>query len=335
MAREEQITSFLQAAGWSGADCHPLAGDASNRRYLRLGSAQQGSAILMDAPSHAGEGLRPFLEIAAFLSGAGLSPPRILAQDVAQGLLLLEDLGDDLFFNLMARVSHKEAALYEAACDVLMHLRHVTPSPLPPLDTDWLISAAGLFFDWYAPHSDLPLEQEFNAAFRVLATPLDAVNPVFVFRDFHAQNLLWLPDRTGVARVGLLDFQDALLGHPAYDLVSMLQDARRDVPAEMEAQIIARYLAQSGDAPEGFRQAYALLGLQRNLRILGIFARLCLQDGKAGYVDMIPRVHGYVRRNLMHPALQGLRQYLDPLLPDPTDTFLHELKQQCATYPQP
>ena len=149
-------------------------------------------------------------------------------------------------------------------------------------------------------------------------------------RDYHAENLLWLPERSGVARVGLLDFQDAMLGHPAYDLVSILQDARRDVPKLVEAAMIDRYLAQQPQDPEAFRAAYAILGVQRNLRIVGAFAKLCLHVGKPRYVDLLPRVWEFVERNLAHPALEPVALHIRETLPAPTPAIMDHIRSQCA-----
>jgi aminoglycoside/choline kinase family phosphotransferase len=158
---------------------------------------------------------------------------------------------------------------------------------------------------------------------------------VLVLRDYHAENLIWLPEREGIARVGLLDFQDAVLGHPEYDLVSMLQDARRDVPDNIVRETCQHYLARSGADPESFETAYHLLGLQRNLRILGVFARLCIQAGKPHYVDLIPRVYAHVLHNLKHPKLHHLAKAFLPALPEPTPDFLNTLRNRCAKIPTP
>ncbi|NUH66958.1 phosphotransferase [Sulfitobacter sp. S0837] len=332
--RSHLIQSFLQDAGWADASRKVLAGDASNRRYDRLHRADGQSAILMDAPPERGEDVRPFLAVAAHLTSIGLSAPAIYHADPEQGLLLLEDLGDDLFARLMADDPTREAPLYRAAVDVLVHLHRASAPDLPRCDAQWLTDMAVPAFEFYAPDGKQQYAA-FAAAFHPLAQVLDPVSNVVILRDYHAENLLWLPDRQGVARVGLLDFQDALVGHPAYDLVSILQDARRDVSPAIEAHMVDYYLMQTGQDAENFRSAYALLGAQRNLRILGIFARLCLRDGKAHYVDLIPRVWNYLQHNLRHPALAPVARSIDGVLPCPTPEFLEHLKSQCATNPTP
>ncbi|MFG6594377.1 aminoglycoside phosphotransferase family protein [Sulfitobacter sp. 1A13368] len=333
--RAALIKGFLQTAGWAEASRKLLAGDASNRRYDRLRKANGARAILMDAPPERGEDVRPFRHVAAHLADCGLSAPEIYHADNDNGLLLIEDLGDDLFARLMAADPARELPLYRAAADVLVKL-HAAPLPeLPICDADWLTDMAAPAFDYYAPAGGREANAAFAEAFHPLAAALDDSPKVVILRDYHAENLLWLPEREGAARVGLLDFQDALLGHPAYDLVSILQDARRDVPRAVEAQIIDDYLAQTGQAAPPFRRAYALLGAQRNLRILGIFARLCLRDGKPHYVDLIPRVWQHLQHNLRHPALADAAEAIAGVLPPPTPEFLEQLKSQCATIPTP
>ncbi|MEP2427182.1 MAG: phosphotransferase, partial [Tateyamaria sp.] len=175
----------------------------------------------------------------------------------------------------------------------------------------------------------------FLSAFTDLLAPLDPHAKVLIQRDYHAENLLWLPERQGAAQVGLLDFQDAVLGHPAYDLVSVMQDARRDLAPDTAPNMIRYFLDQSGHSAETFDTAYALLGAQRNLRILGVFARLCIRDGKAHYVDLIPRVWGHIQSNPSHPALAPIATLVTDTLPPPTAENLDILRSKCATYPKP
>lgn len=339
--RRACITAFLARAGWSDAATAPLAGDASNRRYLRLtgGPGGQG-AVLMDAPPGRGEDVRPFIRIARHLAGLGLSAPAILAQDAEAGLLLLEDLGDAIFARVLEASPELENSLYSGATDLLIALHdRPLPRPIAAYDPATMTALAALAFDWYrlgtAGDLGATLKDQFCAVLEPLLTHHAAPTDVLILRDYHAENLLWLPDRGGLARIGLLDFQDALAGHRAYDLVSLLQDARRDVPARIEEAMLARYVAATGQDADGFVIAYRLLGAQRNLRILGVFARLCLRDGKPRYVDLIPRVWTHLRRDLDHPALASLRQALSGALPAPTPSTLARLKDQCATIPVP
>ncbi|HDZ80137.1 MAG TPA: aminoglycoside phosphotransferase [Roseobacter sp.] len=332
-SRETCAQAFIQQAGWGRATRQLLAGDASNRRYDRLTRPDGTSAVLMDAPADKGEDVGPFMLIADWLGRQGFSAPKIYNADAENGFLLIEDLGDGLFGKLMVETPEATMHLYVAATDVLIQLQNTSPLKLAVCDTDWLIGATQLVFDWYAP--DDGASTAFNTLFRPHAQRLDDVPRVVILRDYHAENLLWLPDRDGTAQVGLLDFQDALLGHPAYDLVSILQDARRDVAPDIQAAMIARYIDKSGTNAEDFYSAFALLGVQRNLRILGIFARLCLRDGKAHYVDLIPRVWAYIQRNLDHPDLCDLASLIHEALPVPDKSFLEDLKARCATLQTP
>ena len=337
--RSEQAREFIRNAGWQDATRTMLAGDASNRRYDRLELPGGRRAVLMDAPPEKGEDIRPFVQIATILTGAGLSAPKIFEQDAQRGFLLLEDLGDDLFVRVMSRDPASERPLYAAAVDVLSTLHAIHPPDLVRYDANRCTNLAALAFDWYLPGATGQVYEnakaDFCAAFEPMLAPLDTVPGVLTQRDYHAENLLWLPDRSGPQRVGLLDFQDAMLGHPAYDLVSVLQDARRDVPLRMESEMVDRFLSATSRDQDKFHAAYAILGLQRNLRILGVFARLCLRDGKAHYVDLIPRVWGHVQTNLRHPVTTPIAKILKRTLPPPTPDNLERIKSRCATFPKP
>ena len=333
--RARSALHFIEGTDWAGADSALLAGDASNRRYLRLRKGGA-TAVLMDAPTERGEDVRPFMRIARYLSGIGLSAPRILAADEAQGFLLLEDLGDDLFARVIPRAPESEAALYTAATDALVHLhRQPLAEGLARYDPPMMADMAALAFDWYAGDTNSLRRAAAHAAILAALADHAAEANVLIQRDYHAENLLWLPEREGIARVGLLDFQDAMRGHPAYDLVSLLQDARRDVPPRIERDMIAHYIDASGADAARFDTAYHVLGAQRNLRIIGVFARLCLLNGKAHYIDFIPRVWQYLERDLAHPALAPLAPLITSALPAPTPEFLKDLKDRCAPPPTP
>ncbi|MFY9237709.1 MAG: phosphotransferase [Roseovarius sp.] len=333
--RTELAHAFVAQTEWAAAEWAPLAGDASNRRYLRLHMDGQ-SAVLMDAPPERGEDVVPFITIAEHLASVGLSAPRILAQDRAQGFLLLEDLGDDLYARVLAHMPEQEGVLYGAAVAALAHL-HDAPPPdtLPTYSPAMMADLAALAFDWYAGVPQSPARQTARDVMQNLLAHHAPEADVLIQRDYHAENLLWLPQRAGIARVGLLDFQDAMAGHRAYDLVSLLQDARRDVPAETETAMIAHYLALTGLEPERFDAAYHVLGAQRNLRIIGVFARLCLRDGKAHYAGLIPRVWALLQRDLAHPALADLRPPITEHLPEPTPDFLASITSRSGTCPTP
>lgn len=335
--RADQLTAFVEEGGWGGASRKAVAGDASRRRYERLTMPDSRTAILMDAPPESGEDVRPFVQIATFLRREGLAAPEIYAADEKLGALLLEDLGDDLFARVLAGSSSIEPTLYEAATDVLVALRLTTPPDLTTYDSVQMADLASLAVEWYARG----LREEAAAVDRVpfgaALTPhflqLETDNAVIILRDYHAENLLWLPNRESVARVGLLDFQDAQLGHPTYDLVSVLQDARRDVPEDIVRFALTHYQKQTGDDPADLAQSYALLGLQRNLRILGVFARLCLRDGKPHYVDLIPRVWRHIETNLAALGDESLSRLITEALPTPTTDRLATLISKCAQIP--
>jgi aminoglycoside/choline kinase family phosphotransferase len=321
--RDAQIDAFLRRAGWSAARRRPLAGDASNRRYLRLLGDAGATAVLMDAPPERGEDVRPFLTIARHLAGLGLSAPAVLAEDAAAGLLLLEDLGDGLFARL-ATDPATEAMLYLAAAETLAAL-HGAPPPdgLVRFTPDTMADLARLLFDWYAPGAQG--DEELVSLLREALARTAPEPTVLSLRDFHAENLIWLPDRAGPARVGLLDFQDAVIAHPAYDLVSLLHDARRDVGDATRAATIRRFLDLTGHEAAPFMAAAAALSAQRNLRILGVFARLAGRDGKTSYLRFLPRVWQNLNRDLDHPGLSRLRDAALRLLPPP-EAFLNEAR---------
>lgn len=330
------IDAFLAGTDWHAAPRTVIAGDASNRRYERLTLPDGRTTILMDAPPDKGEDVRPFIRIARHLRHAGLSAPEIFGADDDNGFLLLEDLGDDVFARVLERTPGMEHQLYAAAVDVLLHL-HQTPTPDLPNYGPQMTDLAALAYDWYqfGIRERVSGRAEFVRAFSERLRSIQTGPQVLIQRDYHAENLLWLPNREGVARVGLLDFQDALLGHPAYDLVSILQDARRDVSPALEAQMVARFLSNSDTDPDAFKTAYAVLSLQRNLRILGVFARLSMAYGKAHYVDLIPRVWLYVERTLALPGFEDLAEILLNDLPPPTKQHLEKLKSQCGQHPLP
>lgn len=331
MTRAAQIDRFLDRTGWSAAERVPLAGDASRRRYLRLRRGAE-TAVLMDAPPGSGEEIGPFCTVADELDRRGLAPPERLCADPALGLLLLEDLGDDLFARVLDREPDAELRLYTAAIEALATLQaRPAPADWPRATVSAQTELALLAYDWYAPAAD-PAEARAELS-RLLG--LLPAGDVPVLRDFHAENLVWLPGRAGVARVGLLDFQDAWAGHPGYDLVSLLQDARRDVSPATAATTFARFAQVTGRDPAAFAAETAILGAQRNLRILGVFARLSLHFGKPAYVDLVPRVWRHLMACLEHPALDRLSRILMRDLPSPEPAVLKDLKNRCATVPAP
>ena len=303
---------FLTASGWAGAEILPLAGDASFRRYFRIVEGGR-SAVLMDAPPPH-EDPRPFIAVAEWLIGRGLTAPEILARDLDRGLLLLGDFGDVRLRETLDSNPHREPELYELATDVLVRLhQHPPMSGLKPHGlVNWL-DELQLFIDWYCPAVGAVVDVEgYKSAWREVLEPVasDGLGPVTVLRDYHAENIMLVEGRDGIAHFGLLDFQDALAGHPAYDLASVLEDARRDVSPRIESAMIDRYIALTGRG-DRFKNAYWALAAQRNSRILGVFTRLWKRDNKPGYRRFQPRMWGLLERDLTQPHLAPVRDWFD------------------------
>ena len=351
LERLRAMAEFLSGSGWRDADISYLQGDASARSYARMARGTE-RAVLMNSPrqpdgpairdgkpysalAHLAEDVRPFVAVAEALRAAGLSVPDILADDLEAGFLVIEDLGDLVFDADMAG-GQDQAEIYRAAVDVLVALRQNPPPPelplagaggyvLPSYDEGALGIEVELLLDWFWPalRGELPessVRDEFKEIWARAFARLSGQPEGWVLRDFHSPNLIWLPERKGLKRVGIIDFQDALRGSLAYDLASLLQDARQQVPAALEEALRAHYCraCEANDSNfhrEDFLSAYAIQGAQRNTKILGIFARLAKRDGKPGYLAHIPRVSAYLERNLAHPDLAGLKAWYDRYLP--------------------
>lgn len=317
--RLEEARRFVATAGWHGASIAPLSGDASFRRYFRVRDDRR-EAVLMDAPPDR-EDVTPFLRIGSALASYGYSTPAVLAEDAINGYLLLEDLGDALYARVVGQGAD-EVELYGAAIDVLrdLHRRETLPG-VPVFDARRALNEVGLFNDWTLPALaqravDAAARETFAGLWRDALAPLFDGPKVLALFDYHAENLIWLPQREGLARVGLLDFQDAVAGPAALDVVSLLEDARRDVAPPLVAAMIARFLdGATADEEETFRLHYALAGAQRNTRILGVFGRLFLRDGKSAYLNLMPRVWRHLETDLAHPALAPLRIWFDEHVP--------------------
>lgn len=331
--RFAQRRTFLKSMGWATSKMDPLAGDASARRYFRLARASGERAVLMDAPPSSNPSINAFVEIDQFLRSHGFSAPEIFGSDESAGFILMEDLGDALFAQVIPDVSAE--LLYGSAVDLLLAIAPLkAPGGLIKFDAPTLAEMISPYFEFYLPATEIPVDTDTMASIQSrLETAFgkqDVTPSVLALRDYHAENLIWLPDRMGDARVGLLDFQDAVLAHPAYDLVSLLQDARRDVEPALEAEMIARYIQASGTQAVEFARQYAVLGLQRNLRIMGVFARLATTYSKPQYLSLMPRVWGHVLRNLQHPDLGDIRAILNPVLVAPDENILRRLSDHEA-----
>lgn len=310
--RASAIEEFLQVNGQGRALRKELAGDASARRYERLiGGAMP--MVLMDCPPDVLD-IRPFLRIAKWLRQHDFSSPLIFAADEDAGLLLMEDLGDDLFSRVLGAGAHgvDELELYGAAVDVLVALQALEPlQDLPAYDDDKMLEEVSRFTRWYTPTLSKGAKERFLEIWRDLLPATRVGAATFVYVDYHADNLIWLPARDGLAKVGLLDFQDGRLGPPAYDLVSLLEDARRDVAPGLAEAMVERYLAARPDLDaEAFRTAYAVLGAHRNCKILGMI-RNWARTGKPHYLQLEDRVRGHLQRDLAHPALATLAAWFD------------------------
>lgn len=360
LERTKALFEFLsEQITWQAAGFTHLQGDASTRSYARLVGGPS-PALLMDSPPKAdgpvirdgksyselaalAEDVRPFVAVANALKELNLAAPKIFAADLDQGILLLEDFGDLAFAKALA-ANHDQEELWRAAVDVLLHLRrdiadHTwtfsddTHYRLPAFTANIMQMECALLLDWYWPHvkgqpAPDEVRREFDDATSPIFKRIGSSNHNWVLRDYHSPNLIWRPEKSGLARVGVIDFQDALRGPAEYDLVSLLQDARIDVAPDLEKALLDHYLAKlremsnDGDIDEidaadldETRLRYHALGAQRATKILGIFARLAQRDGKPGYLQHIPRIWGYLERNLAHPDLADLKNWFDRHFP--------------------
>lgn len=354
--REIEIGTFLKEAGWGEARQQDFPGDASTRSYRRLYRGDD-TAVLMNAPAQAeapacppeatpderaalgynalarlaGPNLAAFAGLTEELTARGFSAPHILSADLPGGLLLLEDLGDDLFARAIP-AGADEGELYRHGVEALAAIyRSSFPGHLHHHGSEWhildydspaLLAETELFLDWYVEkHLDRAVSsadrQSWRRVWLAVFPALETEATGLALRDYHAENLLWLPARTGPARAGLIDYQDALFVHPAYDLVSLLEDARRDVPPDLATEMKAHFLKAAHISDAGaFDAAYAVLGAQRNAKILGIFVRLAMRDGKPKYLDLLPRVARHFLTDISHPALSDVRALIHALAPE-------------------
>ena len=310
------LIEFIASAGWEGARIEPIPGDASFRRYFRLRDGGR-TAMLMHAPPPQ-EDPRPFISVARWLHRHGHRAPLLYAEHAADGWVLSEDFGNDRMRDWLDANPAGERLAYAEAIDALVRLHASPAGPFAPYDMDAYQREADLLPEWFCAEKGLEVDaRAYRSAWHAALAPLLARQApgVTVLRDYHAENIMLLgPAADGSGSQGLIDFQDALVGHPAYDLVSLLQDARRDVAPELEREMLERYLGATG-APESFLADYALLGAQRNAKIVGIFTRLARRDGKPRYLALIPRVWRALERDLAHPALDPVAEWFARNIP--------------------
>jgi N-acetylmuramate 1-kinase len=351
VTRLKELRRFLDDAGYAAASRRRMPGDASTRSYARL-VGDDGVVILMNAPRrtdgpaiyagkpysaavHLAEDVKPFVAIAGGLRERGFSAPAILHADLDTGFLITEDFGTAGFVE--GDPAAPIADRYQAATDLLaalhgqalpdsLPLPNGTAYNIPAFDVDALLFEVGLMPQWYLPDRGVPptdiLRAEFTAIWRDLLAKTATAPRTWVLRDFHSPNLIWLDQRTDIARVGVIDFQDAVLGPAAYDLASLLQDARVDVAEQLELAMLTRYIkarraADGAFDAAGFAELYAIMSVQRNTKVLGIFARLNRRDGKPQYLRHLPRIWSYLNRSLAHPMLVAVRQWYAINVPPP------------------
>ncbi|MDO6590481.1 hypothetical protein DS901_17960 [Loktanella sp. D2R18] len=320
--RADIIDRFLAESEWANWQRHALAGDASSRRYERLTDGRS-QVILMDAPPENGVSTEPFAHITKLLHDINLSPPDVLAHDKTLGIMVLSDLGPVDFAGWLTQHPTETLGLYRAATEVLVHLQNTqAPDDLIHMTPDVGAQMVEITGEFYASKPTPDLTQEVQNAMVALAPVANTLS----LRDYHAENLIWRPDQHGLARVGLLDYQDAFVAPTGYDLASLLRDVRRDIDPALAQGITAYFMAKT-KAGRNFPAQLACLGAQRNLRILGVFARLSKVMGKKRYIDLIPRVWTNLMADLRHPALKQLEQAVRDTLPTPDEATLIRLRR--------
>ena len=348
LASFKAIRELLRQSGWAGASRSFLQGDASTRAYERLEQPDGRRAILMISPARPdgppirygksysaiarlAENVVPFVALSQALRGVGLSAPKVYAKDLDAGLLIIEDLGGEGVVDDNGPIV--ERYLEAAGALAFLHAQRLPDViaiegngdyRIPPYDLDALLIEVELLVDWYLPRLKAPISSGARAIFlniwRQALVEAASAPPTWILRDYHSPNLLWLAQRNGRARIGILDFQDCVLGHPAYDVASLGQDARVDVPDDLELKLLASYAklrreADSAFDMAAFAKAYAILAAQRATKILGIFARLDQRDGKPQYLAHLPRVESYLRKSLRHPALADVKAWYEANIP--------------------
>jgi tRNA threonylcarbamoyl adenosine modification protein YjeE len=349
LQRLQAFQTIVERSGWTDSTRHHLQGDASTRAYERLVRPDGQSAILMISPQRPdgppvrrgkpysaiaklAESVHAFVAVDRGLQALGFSAPRLYGEDLESGVLLLEDLGNEPVADAEGPIPERYgeatrllAKLHTSTLPQVLPISDGRDHAIPPFDMEALLIEVELLVDWYVPHVVGSLvsgsaRADFVNLWSETLAEIVAGPTTWTLRDYHSPNLIWLPDRQGIERVGLIDFQDAVLGHPAYDVASLLQDARVTVPADLELKLISLYARErrAADAQfdvAGFARAYAIMGAQRATKVLGIFARLDKRDGKPQYLRHLPRIEAYLARNLTHPGLSKLKVWYETHLP--------------------
>lgn len=333
--RKKLIDTFLEKTFWKDAQRVKFASDASKRNYYRLHSTKASDRILMDAPPEFGENVAKFIKANQFLERIGLSVPKIYNRDIRNGFLILEDFGDNVFTDFLLKSSQDETSFYMSATDNLITLYHAEiDCEAEHYDHCEMLNTSLLSIDWYLKYGSNILTSELRNQFRVLMgevlSKIMTRPMIMVHRDFHAENLIWLKNRDGKQRVGILDFQDMMLGHPAYDLASLLNDVRRVVNEDVRQKCFDHYVKNTGVDKDAFYYAFCICSAQRNLRILGVFTRLAVRDAKKHYLTFLPRVWKNLLQDLSHPDLIDLRLFIQNIFIAPNKTILANIRDSNA-----
>lgn len=324
--RDQLRATFIYECGWGKAECTFLAGDCSNRTYYRIRSASGKTAVIMDAYGEE-EKIEEFVHISQLLNQWGCSAPHVLQVDWKNRFLLLEDLGDHTFTRCLQQGVSADT-LYEVAIDAIIHLHQSVAGSdfreFPSYNFQEMKEKVDLFLHWYYPYvyKQQPSEKatlHWNEAWEEVLSLLEAGPKTLILRDFHVDNLLWLSERAGIKQCGLLDFQDAAIGPLTYDLVSLLEDVRQDVPEDLTQRLLSRYLAAFPSLDrEEFMAQYYMVGAQRVIRIMGVFVRMLQKNSRSHYMQFIPRAWKWLENDLKHDNLESIRCWFEGYFPTET-----------------
>ena len=321
---DERVRSFLESSGWASAEVTKVAGDLSARKYFRLRKGSN-TAILMECASENDQSLPKFVMLSNWLRSLGLTAPEIYASDTQGGLAVMQDFGDSKLTTLIANDPDIQKPSYEDIVDTLITIRNADPPDgLATPSAQDFCDATTLADTWYPGAASQALDA-IRAKLETVLEETHKITATVSLRDFHADNIIWLGDNPPAQRAGLLDFQDAILTHPAYDLMSLLTDARTDVSKELSEHITQLYCRRTGDDVAETSEAIAALGVQRNLRILGIFTSAAKRDAKPHHLPALPRVYAHLMTCASHPALSSFATTLRAALPEPTPDYLAEI----------